>query len=196
MKKWIEDIREKTKNMDRSQKIEYISSYYWYHILIGMILLGLVLLLAYHVGWGGRNKKEFTCVLVNQEVDLQRDRQMTEEFSAFSGLDQKKILIDSDYLISYGDQILEGVNESSYEKFFFNWSAGEIDAMVMPESFYDYCRKQNGEFAEEKLYVRDTKLREVLRDEEEDPVLLVFSAQAKQKEHCAAFLEYVKERRR
>ena len=34
---------------------------------------------------------------------------------------------------------LEGANESSYEKFFFNIAAGVLDAVIMPESFYMYA---------------------------------------------------------
>lgn len=193
MGKWIADIREKTKDMNKNQKIEYICNYYWYHILIGCILLGLLLLLIYHIGWG-KKEKDFSCVIVNQEIDLKRDRELSESFGEFSGLDKKKISIDSDYQISYGDKILEGVNESSYEKFFFHWSSGETDAMIMPESFYEYCIKQNGEFSGEKLYLKDTWLKEILRDDERDPVLVVFAAQSKHKEACRSFVEYVKDK--
>lgn len=192
MKKWIIDIREKTKDMNREQTIEYVCGYYWYHILIGCILLGLALLLIYHIGWGNQ-KKEFSCVIVNQEIDLARDRKLSGEFGEFAGLSKKKVSIDSDYQISYGDKKLEGVNESSYEKFFFNWSAGETDAMIMPESFYEYCLLQNGEFSDVRVYVKDTWLKDVLKDDEEDPVILVFAAQTKHKEACDMFLKYVKE---
>lgn len=143
--KWIEDIREKTRDMSREQAAEYVLTYYWYHILLGGIVLGLVILLVYHIGWGDR-RKEFTCVLVNQEVDYTRDAQMAEELAGVLGLDPGKLAVDSDYLISYHDVELEGANESSYEKFFFNWSAGVIDAMVMPESFYEYCLELDGAF--------------------------------------------------
>ena len=193
MKKWIADIKEKTKDMDRSQTIEYICNYSWYHILLGLILLGLVLLLTYHIGWGDQ-KKDFTCVIVNQEIDFSRDREIREGFSEFSGLDQKKINIDSDYQISYTGKELEGVNESSYEKFFFNWSAGETDAMIIPESFYEYCLLQNGEFAEDRIYIKDTWLKDILRDSSDDPVLLVFAEETKHRENCISFMEFVKGR--
>lgn len=194
MKKWIRDIREKTKDMNREQAIEYVCNYYWYHILIGCILLGLVLLLIYHIGWG-KTEKEFSCVIVNQEIDFKRDSMLSEAFSEYAGLDERKISIDSDYQISYTGKELEGINESSYEKFFFNWSAGEIDAMIMPESFYEYCLLQNGEFAEERFCLKDTRLKDILRDESEDPVLIVFPKQAKHKDNCGLFIEYIKNSR-
>lgn len=190
MRRWIADIRVKTEGMSKEQKVEYICNYYWYHILIGCVLLGLVFLLIYHVGWGDR-RKEFSCVIVNQEIDFARDKEIAKGFGTFCRLDEREILVDSDYQISYEDKELEGVNESSYEKFFFNWSAGEIDAMIMPESFYEYCLKQNGEFSEERIYLRETFLKDVLRDNVEDPVLIVFPAQTGHGDKCEQFAEYV-----
>ncbi len=148
VRQWIEDIRTKTKDMDRGHAVEYVLNYYWYHILLGAIALGLLILLIYHVFWGKNQKPEFTCVIVNQEVDFSRDARMAEEFSAFSGIKKKKCSIDSDYLISYGDVELPEANESSYEKFFFNWSSGSIDAVAMPESFYKYCLELGGVFCD------------------------------------------------
>lgn len=215
MKKWIKDIREKTKDMNREQTIEYICNYYWYHILIGCILLGLVLLLIYHIGWG-KKEKEFSCVIVNQEIDFKRDRELSEDFCEFAGLDKKKVSIDSDYQISYADKELEGVNESSYEKFFFNWSSGVIDVMVLPESFYKYCLELGGGFRDLRelvpedqrdrleeqryqengqaytgIYVKGTALERWLQMEEEDPLVLVVPIEMKHEEPGGTFLEYV-----
>lgn len=190
MKKWIADIREKTKDMSRSQKIEYIKNYYWYHILIGCILLGLFTLLVWHVGWG-REKIEFSCVIVNQETDYERDFALAREFAEYAGLKEKEVSIDSDYQISYGNKKLEGVNESSYEKFFFNFSVGEVDAMIMPESFYDYCILQGGTFTENKVLVKETRLRHVLKEEEGDPAVLVFAADGRHRKVCGQFLDYM-----
>lgn len=191
MKKWITDIREKTRDMDREHTLEYIRNYYWYHILIGCIILGLIVLLVYHIGWGER-KKEFSCVLVNQAVDYERDEKIAEDFGNFAGIDPGKILIDSDYHISYGDKKLEDVKESSYEKFFFNWSVEEIDAMIMAESFYEYCIGQGGEFTGEKILVRGTFLEGLLKEEPDDPLVLVLPANAAHKDNGALFREFVK----
>ncbi|MCI8833802.1 MAG: hypothetical protein HFH24_00245 [Ruminococcus sp.] len=213
VRKWIEDIRTKTKEMSREQTVEYVATYYWYHILLVFLALGLLLLLIYHIGWGDR-RKEFTCALVNQEVDFARDREMTKQFASFSGKNEKKLAVDSDYLISYEDIRLEGANESSYEKFFFNWSSGVLDAVVMPESFYQYCRKLGGAFLEMEgllsedeisewkerfyqdagkntgIYLEGLALEEMLQTDPWDPVLLVFPAETKQKELCGAFLKF------
>lgn len=216
MKKWIEDIRTKTKEMTREQAVEYVLMYYWYHILLGTIALGLVILLVYHVGWGKNRKPDFTCVIINQEVDFSRDTEITEDFSAFSGIKAKKLSIDSDYLISYGDVQLPEANESSYEKFFFNWSSGVIDVMVLPESFYKYCLELGGEFRDLRelvpedrrgrleeqryqengqayagIYVKGTALERWLQMEEEDPLVLVVPIEMKHEELGGVFLEYV-----
>lgn len=145
IRNWAEDIRSKTKNMSRQAKAEYILNYYWYHMLLGVLLTGLLILGVYHVTWGNK-KTAFSLVIVNQDINFERDAAIQEAFARFSGLPVKQVQADSDYMISYGDVQFKGVNESSYEKFFFGWSAGVMDAVVMPESFYDYCKRQNGTF--------------------------------------------------
>lgn len=223
MKQWIEKIRDdilsKTKDMSREQAAEYVLTYYWYHMLLGALALGLALLLIYHAGWGRNRKPEFSCVIVNQEVDFTRDAGIAEDFSGFSGIGTKKLSIDSDYLISYEDVQLPEANESSYEKFFFNWSSGVIDAMILPESFYKYCLSLGGEFldlgdvdsgeiqipaelaypgAEEDglaVRVKGTVLEKWLQMHESDPLLLVFPVEGKHREQSRQFLEYVLERR-
>ena len=46
-------------------------------------------------------KPFFKCALVNQKIDSDRDVVLSEEFATFSGLDAKRIVFDSDYVISY-----------------------------------------------------------------------------------------------
>ena len=147
IKEWAEDIRTKTREMSRDEKVEYIMAYYWYHILIAVVLTGLLVLGIYHVSWGKR-RTDFSMVIVNQDINAARDQAIGDGFAEFSDSNSKYIQIDSDYMISYADHKLEGVNESSYEKFFFGWSVGAIDAMIMPESFYQYCKEQGGTFLE------------------------------------------------
>lgn len=145
IRKWAEDIKVKTRDMDRDAKVEYVMNYYWYHILLGALMMALFILCIYHVTWG-RKKTDFSMVIVNQEINFARDEELGDAFAEFSGLSAKHVQVDSDYMISYGDVKLQGINESSFEKFFFSWSAGSVDAVVMPESFYRYCKEQNGTF--------------------------------------------------
>lgn len=208
VKQWIVNIRDdiltKTKDMSREQAAEYVLTYYWYHMLLGALALGLALLLIYHVGWGRNRKPEFSCVIVNQEVDFPRDEEIAEDFSAFSGIRTKKVSVDSDYLISYEDVQLSEANESSYEKFFFNWSSGVIDAMILPESFYEYCLSLGGEFLDLRelgsgeegvsaVCVKGTVLEKWLQMDTGDPLLLVFPVEGKHREQSRRFLEYVLE---
>lgn len=217
IRKWAEDIKVKTKGMNREARAEYVMNYYWYHILLGALFMGLLALSVYHVTWG-RKKVDFSMAAVNQEVNYERDEKIRDGFSAFSGIPAKNMQVDSDFLISYGDVQLEGVNESSYEKFFFNWSAGTMDAAVMPESFYRYCKKQRGRFLEltklqprevlEELargrgdlffmdggkcmgvYVDATCLGGEYQENESDRYVLVFPRTGKHEEAAGRFLEY------
>ena len=181
VKQWIVNIRDdiltKTKDMSREQAAEYVLTYYWYHMLLGALALGLALLLIYHVGWGRNRKPEFSCVIVNQEVDFQRDEEIAEDFSAFSGI---------------------------RTKFFFNWSSGVIDAMILPESFYEYCLSLGGEFLDLRelgsgeegvsaVCVKGTVLEKWLQMDTGDPLLLVFPVEGKHREQSRRFLEYVLE---
>lgn len=216
--KWIKDIRIKTKDMDREQAFEYIRNYYWYHILIAGVLLGLLVLVIYHIGWGDR-QKDFYCVLVNQRIDFDRDEKIAQDFADISGIREKMISVNSDYQISYPGKELEDINESSYEKFFFNWTAGDVDAVIMPESFYRYCLEQGGEFVdlgewaedagvsaealiedgvlyEEQgsfpaLYIKKTCLSDFVETETDDPVLLAFPGDSDHERNSRKFFEYV-----
>lgn len=215
IKNWVADIRIKTKNMDRNAKTEYIMNYYWYHILLGVLTIGILVLGIYHVTWR-KKKTAFSLVIVNQDISYQRDQKLSEDFAEWAALPPKQIQADSDYMISYGDVQLKGINESSYEKFFFGWQAGAMDAVIMPESFYAYCRKQNGIFlplaqlsdsgqlsslpdpsADQQLYFKEdgicygvyvtkTGLSTYFMENEQDPYILVFPAAMKQDHRKAA----------
>lgn len=212
MKNWADDIWEKTKHMDRNAKAEYILDYYWYHILLGFLTLCLLALGIYHVTWG-KKKTAFSLVIVNQQINAERDKKLRDGFAGFSAIPVKQIQADSDYMISYADVQLKGINESSYEKFFFGWSAGAVDAVVMPESFYHYCKEQNGRFlpltrlavpvqpGPEELflkedgiyygiYVEQSYLSAYFLDNAYDPYVLVFPTEAKHQKAAGRFLEY------
>ena len=218
IKKWADDIKVKTKDMDREAKVEYVMNYYWYHILLGTLFMGLLILGIYHVTWG-RKKIDFSMVAVNQDINYERDEKIQETFAAFAGIPAKNMQVDSDFMISYGDVQLEGINESSYEKFFFNWSAGTLDAVIMPESFYEYCKQQRGKFIEladltmggfleemadeaqgdlfleengkyTGVYVDQTYISDYFQKNMQDRYVLVFPETVKHKKAAGKFLEY------
>lgn len=215
-KKWIEDIRVKTKNMDKAQKWEYIMAYYWYHILIAFIVLVIAGIAIYHVTWGNPERL-FSLAIVNQRVDYDRDEKLAEEFSISSGIKSRNIMVDSDYLLSYGDIKLDDVQvkESLFEKFFLGWQAGALDAVIMPESFFNYCIGKDGEFtglleicpdllnmgSEESfykyndvytgIYIDKTKIFGDFITDNSDPVILVFIKDGSHLKECRKFIEYV-----
>ena len=125
MRHYIREIRENTSGMSPRGKAEYILTYYWYHILGMVAAVCLILFLIIHFGFR-EEPPLFTCALVNQEINFTRDEEIEKDFSADSGIDEGRMEINSDFNIAYGNLELEGINESSYEKFFFKWQNNSI----------------------------------------------------------------------
>lgn len=209
MRHYIREIRKNTVGMNRREKAEYILTYYWYHILGAAAAVCLILFLIIHFGFR-EDPLLFTCALVNQEINFERDGQMEEDFSEASGIDEARMDINSDYNISYGDVKLEGINESSYEKFFFKWQNRELDAVIVPESFYEYCKEVGGTFRNLEgwntegftLYedsgditaveVEDTMLTGYLENETGEKLLLAFPDTGQHEDECRAFLDFIR----
>ena len=206
MKHYFEEIRQNTAGMKRIDKAEYILTYYWYHILGVIVAICMILFLIIHFGFR-EDRPLFTCVLVNQEINFDRDWRMEKNFSKASGIDVNRMDINSDYNISYGDMHLEGINESSYEKFFLKWQNGELDAVILPESFYEYCKELGGIFKSLEewntedlmLYedggaveVKDTRLSDYLKNETGEKLLLAFPDTGQHENECKAFLDFIR----
>lgn len=207
MKKWIRDIREKTSGMGRRDTVSYVLTYYWYHILLLCAALAVLILFVVHYSVGNK-KPEFTCVIVNQGINTEQDNLMTEAFSEVSGIAADRIEIDSNYNFSYGDVTLSGVNESSYEKFFLQWRNEELDAVILPESFYEFCVEMGGTFRDLaemdtgslSLYTDDgTAVGIILgeavdyeeNEENGESLLLVFPESGNHEEACQKFIDYI-----
>lgn len=213
MRKYLADIKEKTSGMSRKDAVEYVFTYYWYHILGCLAVIFLFLIFARHCLTGG-GKAAFTCVIVNQEADAEKESAIREGFAEKTGLPAKSIVIDSNYYFSYGQFRLEGVNESSYEKFFLKWRNEEIDAVILTESFYEFCREMDGSFYELKAeeienagsgweaypdggscraaLIGTDRFAETVTGKEEK-LLLAFPESGKNPELCKSFLEYLGE---
>ena len=209
MRHYIREIKENTAGMSPRGKAEYILTYYWYHILGIAAAVGLVLFLIIHFGFR-EAPPLFTCAMVNQEINYERDGKLEEDFSEASGIDPDRMDINSDFNISYGDTKLEGVNESSYEKFFFKWQNRELDAVVLPESFYKYCRELGGTFRSiagwdtegmsvyedggeaTAVDVADTSLAGYLSNETGERLLLAFPDTGEHEDSCREFLDFIR----
>ena len=209
MRHYIREIKENTAGMSPRGKAEYILTYYWYHILGIAAAVGLVLFLIIHFGFR-EDPPLFTCAMVNQEINYERDGELEEDFSEASGIDPDRMDINSDFNISYGDTKLEGVNESSYEKFFFKWQNRELDAVILPESFYKYCRELGGTFRSiagwdtdgmsvyedggeaTAVDVEDTSLAGYLSNETGERLLLAFPDTGEHEDSCREFLDFIR----
>ena len=206
--KYINDIKTKTSGMSKLQKLEYIITYYWYHILIIAIVFLLSIMLLKNI-FIPKTETEFTCVLVNQQIDFERDELLKKGFAEYSKLDLDSIVINSDYNFSYGYVQLEGVNESSYEKFFLKWGNNELDCIIMPESLYKYSKEMGGTYlnlnefdtGDLPLYkdgtsytavlVNETAIGEYMVSIQDEPLLLVFPSNSTHLDKCEQFLSYL-----
>ena len=200
MRDWIEDIRTKTADMNRKDTLSYIWTYYWYHILIFLSVLALIFIFIVH--YATYKKPEFTCVMINQKIDTPRDNWITKQFAEEAGIKEKRININSNYNFSYGKVKLDDVNESSYEKFFLQWKNHELDAVIMPESFYRYCKKLGGEFrtldnwqgGTYETYIDKGKFAAVVIGKDQltgEKLLLAFPKTGKHEKASRMFMKYI-----
>lgn len=196
--------------MNRRETVSYVAAYYWYHILIIISIIALIFFTVRFYVFENQ-KTEFMCVLVNQETDEDRDAGIADAFAEENDLDQDRVTVDSDYVFSYGDVQLQGVNESSYDKFFLQWRNEEIDAVILSESMYEYCREMRGEFR--SLEGMDTSGFETYTDEGEvtavvlgkdefteaatgkkdEKLLLAFPDNGRHADLCGGFLQCIRE---
>lgn len=165
MKHYLQEIRKNTEGMTGAEKAEYVITYYWYHILGICAFFGLIIFLIVHFAFASP-KPEFSCAIVGQRIDYQRDADLEKDFADTEGLSEKLVDFDSDYNFSYTgkeeDKEKEGIGESSFEKFFLKWSNGELDAVVLTEDFLKYCIESDGEFYSEKeLNVSGLEVRKI-----------------------------------
>ena len=194
--------------MTKKEKSDYIWTYYWYHILGFFSIVALFFLFVFHYGFGNK-KPVFTCVLVNQEIQGSQAQRIAEDFAGAFDLPVEQVVISSDYTFSYGDVKLEGVNESSYEKFFFQWSNNEIDAVILPESFYFYVQEMGGAFREldetvagrfhpyidgnvcTAIVLGNDSFTEKVSGKKDEKLLLAFPETGVHTEECNMFLEFL-----
>lgn len=81
MGRYLKNIVNRMTGMSKTQKLEYIATYYWYHILGLLGALALLVFLIVHFGFGEK-EPYFSMVLINQPVDYERDAAMENAFLA------------------------------------------------------------------------------------------------------------------
>ena len=95
MGKIIEKIKTNTAGMNRQEKLEYIKTYYWYHILGICAAVGLVVFLVVHFGFADRTP-EFSCAIINQKIDYDRDKKLASALQKQFADQQINVIVDSD----------------------------------------------------------------------------------------------------
>lgn len=209
MNRFWQNIKDSTKGMSMRQKAEYVLTYYWYHILGVCAALGLVIFLIVHFAFPAKQPL-FSCALVNQQIDYDRDEKLGDMFAESAGISGEQVVIDSDYNISYPGHELKDSNDSSFDKFFIKWSNEGFDAIVMTEDFLSYCVSVGAEFYPVdsfetdglSLYhngdasgieITETVLSGYLNMPEDGSLLLVFPVEGKNREVCQEFIDFIKE---
>lgn len=158
--------------------------------MLGILaVLALLIFLVVHFAFP-EEKPFFKCALVNQKIDSDRDVVLSEEFATFSGLDVKRIVFD---------------------KFFFQWSKGELDAVILTKDFLKYCTSVGGEYySADEFETKDlnlceaggtkaidltgTKLESELDGTEKEDLVLVFTATGIHKEMCQKYIDFLSEK--
>ncbi len=205
---FISDITEKTAAMNSKEKLEYIFTYYWYHMLLLTAFLGLIIFLIAHFAFPSK-EAVFNCAIVNQKMDADLDESMEESFAKASGLEKDLVNFDSAYIFSYRDVELESADEGLYEKFFFAWSNGQLDAVVMTKDFFDYCIDMSGSFYDlaefdtgnlslfkagkaQAIELSDTEFGSYFPDKGEN-LLLAFPSTGKNYDNIQLFIDYIRD---
>ena len=211
----LQKIKENTSGMTGRERAEYVLTYYWYHMLGIAAAIGIVVFSVVHFVFP-EQPPAFLCALVNQRIDYERDEKLEDAFARAADLEAESVIIDSDYHISYPGYHLEDANESYFDKLFFKWSGGELDAVVMSEDFLRYCVSVGGEFysAEEleqektdtetewqdvngvsAVSVSETILQDYLKNSseelEKENLLLVFPKEGINHAECRKFLNFI-----
>lgn len=102
-------------------------------------------------------------------------------------------------------------NESGFDKFFFQWSKGELDAVILTKDFLKYCTSVGGEYCSaDEFEIKDlnlceaggikaidltgTKLESELDGTEKEDLVLVFQATGIHKEMCQKYIDFLSEK--
>jgi uncharacterized membrane protein YesL len=144
-------------------KLSYILYNHTAGVLFGLLAVCLIIGLGYHFIFNG-NDCCFNLAVVNSYAK-ESDGKLSENLDNMFELDgnRKYAYVDTEYQISYET---DGVNieniaadNSFYDKFFLNIRTGQIDAAIIPKSFFDYCNSLGNIFYD---------VGYVLSDEQED----------------------------
>ena len=140
-----DDIRKKTEGMTRKQKAGYIFTYYWYWMALAAAAVAIVIYLIVHFTVGVR-RPQYTLAMADAVQNESLNEEIADSFADENGLDQRRVIVDSGYVFSFGDYTFANTDNTGYDRFFFQWGNGEFDAVLMSEDLYSYCKSIGGEF--------------------------------------------------
>lgn len=202
VKEWIRDIREKTENMGRDEKIRYIADYYWGHIALCCLIVFIAFLLVYNFTLG-RHTVSLECAIVNTQTDDERDEKLERQIADTLGLKEQEVQVDSAYQVEVQDQKKTegGTDYSGYDKFFFELGNRELDIVVMPESLMQYCTELGEELNEigsegkTWVYLKDTAIGNDVTENKGDPMVVVFPKNSRHEANASQLCESLLENR-
>ena len=134
--------------MSKKEKAEYIFTYYKAWMVTAVIVIAaIVWVLSRYVF--SNSESVLNVALINGYMRLS-DTDMSETLDEYFELDTTDMYtyFDTQYQLSYTGVENTAGDTSFYEKFFLNVRVGSLDAVIMPESFMEYCNSLEPIFAD------------------------------------------------
>lgn len=153
------DEKNEWDNMPFKDKISYILYNHTAGIVFGIFAICLIVGLGYHFIFNGNNCC-FNLAVVNGYTS-ESDIKLSEKLDKVFGYDGSKeyTYVDTEYQVSYEyDEVnIENTaaDNSFYDKFFLNIRTGQIDAAIVPKSFFDYCNSLGNVFYDVEYVLSD-----------------------------------------
>lgn len=139
IKAWYAAEKEKTAEMTKEQKVQYVIDYYTGFIAGSVVVLIAICWLIYHFAFDNK-EYGFNCALVNCSMET-GSSELSDRLTEYYGYNPRKetASFDSGYQIAYPGVDNEAADNSFYEKFFLNIRMEMLDAVIMPQSYMEYC---------------------------------------------------------
>ena len=184
----IKDIKKNISGMSSKSAIEYIITYYWYHMLGICAFVGLVVFLIAHFCFP-KDQSIFTCAIFGTYLDDGSMSEVARDFANECGVDESLIVFDVNYRL--GENADDVQNEYALEKLILQWSVGSVDAVILDRDVLASIVNAGGEFtAVPTIDINQTSLAEYFADEKRD-FYLVFPSTGRNPDTCQKFAKYI-----
>ena len=145
---WYQKEKEKTSEMTKEEKRNYILDYYkWWFVAAIVVVFVVIWLPCYFLFV--KKEMEFQCAVVNCVMEI-GDAEFSETLTDYLdfGSKRKYAYFDTQYQIAYPGVDNKAADTSFYEKFFLNIRMGSMDVAIIPESYLEYCNDIDAPFYE------------------------------------------------